>query len=134
MTLAYRKGTKNKADPLGRRANFKSQPSLPLLWDGDVSSHGLHPRVQSQLPKNHDVPMTSPNENAHLHSLNVDVTTVCLHPVLNVNILRHALQLRFVLLSRLRRHKITMRSSTSFTSLLCASSRYIVDEGNICFS
>jgi hypothetical protein len=36
MTLAYRKGALNEADPLSRRLDFVPQATVPLFWDGDV--------------------------------------------------------------------------------------------------
>jgi uncharacterized protein (DUF934 family) len=36
ITLAYRKGSRNEADPLSRRADFNGQASLPQFWDGGV--------------------------------------------------------------------------------------------------
>jgi hypothetical protein len=38
MTLAYRKGALNEADPLGRRPYCVPQATVPLLWDGEVPS------------------------------------------------------------------------------------------------
>jgi hypothetical protein len=39
MTLAYRKGALNEADPISRRPNFVPQATLPLFWDGEVPSY-----------------------------------------------------------------------------------------------
>jgi hypothetical protein len=36
MTLAYRKGALNEANPLCRRPNFVPQATVPLFWDGEV--------------------------------------------------------------------------------------------------
>jgi hypothetical protein len=38
MTLAYRKGALNEADPLSRRLDFVPQAAVPLFWDGEVLS------------------------------------------------------------------------------------------------
>jgi hypothetical protein len=38
MTLAYRKGTMNEADPLSRRPDFVPRATVPLFWDGEVPS------------------------------------------------------------------------------------------------
>jgi hypothetical protein len=38
MTLAYRKGALNEADPLSRRRDFVPQATIPLFWDGEVPS------------------------------------------------------------------------------------------------
>jgi hypothetical protein len=38
MTLAYRKGALNEADPLSRRPYFEAQATVPLFWDGEVPS------------------------------------------------------------------------------------------------
>jgi hypothetical protein len=38
MTLAYRKGAPNEADPLSRRPDFVPQATVPLFWDGEVPS------------------------------------------------------------------------------------------------
>jgi hypothetical protein len=38
MTLAYRKGSMNEADPLSRRPYFVPHATVPLLWDGKVPS------------------------------------------------------------------------------------------------
>jgi hypothetical protein len=38
MTLAYRKGALNEADPLSRRPDFVLQATFPLFWDGEVPS------------------------------------------------------------------------------------------------
>jgi hypothetical protein len=38
MTLTYRKGALNEADPLSRRPDFVSQATVPLFWDGEVPS------------------------------------------------------------------------------------------------
>jgi cytochrome c peroxidase len=38
MTLAYRKGALNEADPLSRRPNFVRHATIPLFWDGEVPS------------------------------------------------------------------------------------------------
>jgi hypothetical protein len=38
MTLAYRKGALNEADPLSRRLDFVPQTTVPLSWDGEVPS------------------------------------------------------------------------------------------------
>jgi hypothetical protein len=38
MTLAYRKGALNEADPLSRRLDFVPQATIPLFWDGEVPS------------------------------------------------------------------------------------------------
>ena len=38
MTLAYRKGALNEADPLSRRPDFVPQATEPLFWDGEVPS------------------------------------------------------------------------------------------------
>jgi hypothetical protein len=36
MTLAYRKGALNEADPLSRRPDFVPHATFPLFWDGEV--------------------------------------------------------------------------------------------------
>jgi hypothetical protein len=36
MTLAYRKGALDEADPLNRHPNFVPQAIVPLFWDGEV--------------------------------------------------------------------------------------------------
>jgi hypothetical protein len=36
MTLAYRKGAMNEADPLSRRPDVVHQATCPKLWDGEV--------------------------------------------------------------------------------------------------
>jgi hypothetical protein len=38
MTLAYRKGVLNEADPLSRRQDFVPQATVPSFWDGKVPS------------------------------------------------------------------------------------------------
>jgi hypothetical protein len=38
MTLAYRKGALNEADPLSRRPDFVPHATAPLFWDGEVPS------------------------------------------------------------------------------------------------
>jgi hypothetical protein len=38
MTLAYRKGALNEADPSSRRPYFVPQATIPLFWDGEVPS------------------------------------------------------------------------------------------------
>jgi hypothetical protein len=38
MTLAYRKGAMNEADPLSRRPDFVPHATVPLFWDGEVPS------------------------------------------------------------------------------------------------
>jgi hypothetical protein len=38
MTLAYRKGAMNEADPLSRRPNFVPHATIPLFWDGEFPS------------------------------------------------------------------------------------------------
>jgi hypothetical protein len=38
MTLAYRKGALNEADPLSRRPSFVYEATVPLVWDGEVPS------------------------------------------------------------------------------------------------
>jgi hypothetical protein len=38
MTLAYRKGALNEADPLSQRPDFVPQATVPLFWDGEVLS------------------------------------------------------------------------------------------------
>jgi hypothetical protein len=38
MTLAYRKGALNEADPLSRRPDFVPHTTVPLFWDGEVPS------------------------------------------------------------------------------------------------
>jgi hypothetical protein len=43
MSLAYRKGSRNHADPLSRRADFYAQARLPLFSNGDVPQ-SLNPR------------------------------------------------------------------------------------------
>jgi hypothetical protein len=48
MTLAYRKGALNEADPLSRRPNFVLQAAVPWFWDGEVPSD-LKLRRKSQL-------------------------------------------------------------------------------------
>jgi hypothetical protein len=50
MTLAYRKGAMNEADPLSRRPDFVPQATVPLLWDGEVPSYReLRRKSQSML-------------------------------------------------------------------------------------
>jgi hypothetical protein len=39
MTLAYRKGALNEADPLSRRPNFVPPATYPLFWGGEVPSN-----------------------------------------------------------------------------------------------
>jgi hypothetical protein len=39
MTLAYRKGALNEADPLSWRPYFVPQATFRLFWDGDVPSY-----------------------------------------------------------------------------------------------
>jgi hypothetical protein len=48
MTLAYRKGALNEADPLSRRLDFVSQATVPLFWDGEVPSNREF-RLKSQV-------------------------------------------------------------------------------------
>jgi hypothetical protein len=36
VTVAYRKGSRNEADPLSRRADVYAQDTLPMSLDGDV--------------------------------------------------------------------------------------------------
>jgi hypothetical protein len=36
MTLAYREGALNEADPLSRRPDFVPHATIPLFWDGEV--------------------------------------------------------------------------------------------------
>jgi hypothetical protein len=38
MTLAYRKGAFNKANPLSRRPYLVPQATVPLFWDGEIPS------------------------------------------------------------------------------------------------
>jgi hypothetical protein len=38
MTLAYRMGALNEADPLTRRLDFVPQATVPIFWDGEVPS------------------------------------------------------------------------------------------------
>jgi hypothetical protein len=38
MTLAYRKGALNEADPLSRRRDFVPHATVPLFWGGEVPS------------------------------------------------------------------------------------------------
>jgi hypothetical protein len=38
MTLAYRKGALNEANPLSRRPDFVPLATVPLFWDGEVPS------------------------------------------------------------------------------------------------
>jgi hypothetical protein len=38
MTLAYRKGAMNEADPSSRRPDFVPHATIPLFWDGEVPS------------------------------------------------------------------------------------------------
>jgi hypothetical protein len=38
MTLAYRKGALNEADPFSRIPYFEPQTTVPLSWDGEVPS------------------------------------------------------------------------------------------------
>jgi hypothetical protein len=38
MTLVYRKGALNEANPLSRRPDFVPQATVPLFWDGGVPS------------------------------------------------------------------------------------------------
>jgi hypothetical protein len=38
MTLAYRKGALNDADPLSRRPDFVPRVTVPLFGDGEVPS------------------------------------------------------------------------------------------------
>jgi hypothetical protein len=49
MTLAYRKGALNEADPLSRRLDFVPHATFPLFWDGEVPSD-RELRRKSQLP------------------------------------------------------------------------------------
>jgi hypothetical protein len=39
ITLAYRRGALNEADPLSRRPDFVPQATIPLFWDGEVPSY-----------------------------------------------------------------------------------------------
>jgi hypothetical protein len=48
MTLAYRKGALNEADPLSRRQDFAPHATFPSFWDGEVSSY-RELRRKSQL-------------------------------------------------------------------------------------
>jgi hypothetical protein len=38
MTLAYRKGAMNEADPFSRTPHFVPEATAPLFWDGEVPS------------------------------------------------------------------------------------------------
>jgi hypothetical protein len=38
LTIAYRKGALDEADPLSRRPDFVPQATVPLFWDGEVPS------------------------------------------------------------------------------------------------
>jgi hypothetical protein len=38
MTLAYRKGALNEADPLSRSPDFVPQAIVPFIWDGEAPS------------------------------------------------------------------------------------------------
>jgi hypothetical protein len=38
MTLAYRKGALNEADPLSWRPDFVPEATVPIFWDGEVPS------------------------------------------------------------------------------------------------
>jgi hypothetical protein len=50
MTLAYRKGALNRADPFSRRPDFLPHATAPLFWDGEVSSYTkLRRKSQPQL-------------------------------------------------------------------------------------
>jgi hypothetical protein len=68
MALAYRKGSKNEADPLSRRADFKSQPCLALFGDGEVPQ-SLNSRVMSQSFKRDDAPFTLLTLDVNVNSL-----------------------------------------------------------------
>jgi hypothetical protein len=47
VTLAYRKGAHNDADPSSRRPDFVPQTTFPLFWDGEVPSYqGLRRKNQ----------------------------------------------------------------------------------------
>jgi hypothetical protein len=48
MTLAYRKGALNEANPLSRRLDFVPWATVPLFWDGEVPSD-LELRRKSHL-------------------------------------------------------------------------------------
>jgi hypothetical protein len=52
MSLAYRKGSRNEADPLSQRADFYAQARLPLFWNGDVPQ-SLNPRRYTETHKPH---------------------------------------------------------------------------------
>jgi hypothetical protein len=47
MTLAYRKGALNEAEPVSRRPSFVPKATVPLFWDGEVpSDRKLGPKSQ----------------------------------------------------------------------------------------
>jgi hypothetical protein len=48
MTLAYRKGALNEADPLSRRPDFVPHATVPLFWYGEVPPY-RELRRKSQL-------------------------------------------------------------------------------------
>jgi hypothetical protein len=39
MTLAYRKGALNEADPVSRQDLFVPQATVPMFWDDEVPSN-----------------------------------------------------------------------------------------------
>jgi hypothetical protein len=61
MTLAYRKGAMNEANPLSRRQKFILHAIVPLFWDGEVPS-------DEELRRNSQ-PLL---EDAQLKSMNVN--------------------------------------------------------------
>jgi hypothetical protein len=61
MTLGYRKGALNEADPLSQRLDFVPHATVPLFWDGEVPSDRELRRKSELL-----------FENAHLNLLIVN--------------------------------------------------------------
>jgi hypothetical protein len=72
MTLAYREGSNDKADPLSRRVDVYAQAKFPLFKDGDVP-HSVNHQEQSMLPSSYDALMALQCLDADLISLTGDV-------------------------------------------------------------
>jgi hypothetical protein len=51
MTLAYRKGALNEADPFSWRPDFVPHATIPLFWDGEVPPYTKLRRKSQSLYK-----------------------------------------------------------------------------------
>jgi hypothetical protein len=52
MSLAYRNGALNETNPLSRRQDFVPHATVPLFWDGEISSYGALRRKSWPLLEN----------------------------------------------------------------------------------